>query len=132
MRAYVSLCMTVLFPADISKKSQLTFVTYFYLFMYLWLMTMLSEGQAAHYWMLGSLSKHHIAQKVAVALFQVLTQQQPFFYGGFLTNAEIVGLPWLGHNHFLWNTLGCIIHKSTYHLVQHSLGYCSVMSYIKR
>ena len=37
--------------------------------------------------------KHHIAQRVVVAQFQVLYQQQPIFYGGFLTNAEIVGLP---------------------------------------
>ena len=35
MHAYVSLCMSVLFPADVSKKSQFTLATYFYLFMYL-------------------------------------------------------------------------------------------------
>jgi len=37
--------------------------------------------------------KHRIAQKVVVVQFPVLSQQQPFFYRGFLTNAEIVGLP---------------------------------------
>ena len=73
-----------------------------------------------------------ISKKVVVTQFQVLSQQQPFFYRGFLTNAEIVGPPWLGHNHFLSNTLGCIIHKSAYHLVLYTLGYCSVMSYIKK
>ena len=49
MHAYVSLCMTVLFPADISTKSQFTLATYFYLFMYLLLLTMLSGGQTAQY-----------------------------------------------------------------------------------
>jgi hypothetical protein len=72
--------MTVLFPADISKKSQLTLATYFYFFYVFMITDNALRRPDCIVLNITIITKHRFAQREIVAEFQGLSQQQPFFY----------------------------------------------------